>query len=401
MKKLNYSWMVCFSGALVVVCTFGMQGNVFSVYLPHIEAMGFSGTQTSFLVTLRCVFTFASMLLVNCYYSLLSLRTGLCCAMLFSAAGSLFYSTAESMPMMCAAAAMCGISYGFGSMIPLSILMRRWFNEHQAFAISICSAGSGISTVCFPPLITWLINHGGMAFAFRVEAGFAVICAALAYLIIRDEPKMLKMEPYGSIKHEQRSAGGGNDYDMSGKVFCLLAAVMLLMGGVVTAAIAHLSILFTSDGYSVSVGAAAVSVFGLTLFIGKFLFGVVSDRYGGRASGELCFALGTAGCAICFLCPENSVAIVVTGSILMGLGFPVASIGSSIWAADFSTEANYAKNLKWFQILYQLGGILFSFIPGVMYDMSGSYKSSYALFAMLMLAMLLVLQMAYRQKKIV
>ncbi|MBR6543606.1 MAG: LPXTG cell wall anchor domain-containing protein, partial [Anaerotignum sp.] len=59
----------------------------------------------------------------------------------------------------------------------------------------------------------------------------------------------------------------------------------------------------------------------------------------------------------------------------------------------------YGKTLKWLQIFYNLGGIIFTAIPGIIADHTGEYKSSYFLFAGMMTVSLFILLWTYRWKK--
>ena len=60
-----------------------------------------------------------------------------------------------------------------------------------------------------------------------------------------------------------------------------------------------------------------------------------------------------------------------------------------------SDKAGYPKLLKWLQIFYNLGGILFSVVPGIIADHTGEYKSSYLLIAAMMLLSLTILRWSY------
>lgn len=399
MQKPHYSWAVCLAGMLLAVCTIGVHGNVFSVYLPYIEALGFSGAQCSSLLSLRCLFTLGAMLLIRLYYDLFSLRTGLCIAALLSALGNILFSIAESMPLLGIAAAVSGLAYGFGSMIPLSVLMHRWFCSRQALAISVCATGSGLSTICFPPVIAVLIRRFGLTTAFQAEALLIAICAVVAWLVIRDNPENLSLSAYGYDVCGTKAENVFGNYQIPRHSFFSMIVVMLLLGGVTTAAIGHVTVLLTTNGYAATFVSALVSLFGVALTAGKFAFGWISDRCGAKLAGALSLCLLALGCFTCCFCPEQHCALACSGVLLLGFGYPVASLGSSVWAADFSTEDKYADTLRWFQTAYQTGGILFSSIPGVIYDMTGSYRSSFAVFCVLSVIMLLVVDMVYREKR--
>ena len=78
-------------------------------------------------MTLRCLVAFVAMLLIGGYYRKVSLRVGTGLAVCCAGLAFWLYSAAETYPLFCVGAAVSGISYGLGSMIPVSILINRWF----------------------------------------------------------------------------------------------------------------------------------------------------------------------------------------------------------------------------------------------------------------------------------
>lgn len=59
-----------------------------------------------------------------------------------------------------------GLAYGYGGMIPLTLVISRWFPTGRGFALGMAAAGSGISTIFAPPLITGAIQALGLSAAF-------------------------------------------------------------------------------------------------------------------------------------------------------------------------------------------------------------------------------------------
>ena len=167
MRKIHYGWVICVTCTLLLFVTMGTVSNGFSIYLPYIMAeRGLTHAQTSSLVTLRCLVAFVAMLLIGGYYRKVSLRVGTGLAVCCAGLAFWLYSAAETYPLFCVGAAVSGISYGLGSMIPVSILINRWFDQHRALALSICASGSGIATIVLPPVTTHLVERFSMSAAF-------------------------------------------------------------------------------------------------------------------------------------------------------------------------------------------------------------------------------------------
>lgn len=106
----------------------GLCINAFSVTQPYILAQnGFTNTETS-MITTACSVTFLlCMFVVNRYYAALGYRLGMTLAALLGAVSFVLFALAKTLAGYYLAGAVSGISYGLGCMIPVTILMLRWF----------------------------------------------------------------------------------------------------------------------------------------------------------------------------------------------------------------------------------------------------------------------------------
>ena len=397
-SKLHYAWVICLCGLWMFVCNMGLCSNILSVYLPFIEAGGISDSMGSAILSIRCLFSFGVTFLVELYYRKLSLRRGLLIASLIGAASALVYSVGGSAPVYYAGAALGGICYGLGAIYPTSLLLSNWFHSHRGLALGISSAGSGVATMVFSPLVTALVLRYSLRTAFLLQAGFMLMSALCLFLLLRDEPGQKGLAPYGE--------GGANGprvpekegpAELPKQVLWMLALMMLFVGGAGQAFSGHLSVLAKSCGYSVQVAATVVSLQGLVLVGSKFLSGDMADRFGPKRCTTLLMAVFILGCAAVQLMNGVSLFWCYLPVALMGFGASVYNVGPPLWAGDLSDRAGYPKLLKWLQIFYNLGGILFSAVPGVIADHTGEYKSAYALIACMMVASLIILRWSYRR----
>ena len=231
MKHVHYGWVVCITCTLLLFITMGTVSNGFSVYLPYImDERGLTHAQTSSLVTLRCLTAFLAMLIIGWYYKKVSLRLGVSIAACCAGLSYLLYASAQTYPLFCVGAAVSGLSYGFGSMIPVSLLMNRWFDRHRALALSICATGSGIATIVLPPVTTALVEHLTMRTAFRIEGAAIFLLAALIFAVLRSDPAEKGLAPCG---HQEAPAGQETPArkahgDIPRAAFVLLAAFPLI-----------------------------------------------------------------------------------------------------------------------------------------------------------------------------
>ena len=318
---------------------------------------------------------------------------------------ALVFSIGGSVIVYFIAAALAGISYGLGSTIPMSLAITNWFNEKRGLAMGICSAGTGFCTVVFSPIITALVKRGGLKLAFIFQMVFMLVCAVIVYLLVYEYPKDKGLNAYGEAFNVEDCVKNSDDApeesrEISGGLWIFLCLMMLMVGGAGQAFNGHMSVLMTSCGYSVETAALAMSVFGLFLTIGKLIFGAVSDALGTKKATVLFIAVFVLGCMPSLWMDGKSEYLCYVFSFLLGLGAPIFALGSSLWALDLAGKSNYGETLRRFQMSYSMGGIVFSAVPGLIADRTGEYKSSYMLFAAMVVLSLLILLSAYRKLRV-
>ena len=308
MKKHHYAWTICAAGTLLIFITMGAVSNAFSIYMPYIrDEFGLTNAQTSTLVTMRLVVAFVCMLLIGKYYDLFNIRVGGSLAAAFGGLTFLIYSFASDFTLFAVGAGVSGLAYGFGSMVPVSILMTRWVDDHKALAISICSAGSGLGSIILPPVVTGLLSTLSMPTMFRIEAAFILLCAAVIYLAIRNYPHDMGLTRLGENRERLKQAAQENAAPRSMKapitkaVLILSCAGSFLMGAQGNPGIMHIPVLYTSEGFTAVFAATLMSIIGAALTVGKIVFGEVTDKIGGFRSSIIFFILLVLGNGLCCL----------------------------------------------------------------------------------------------------
>ena len=396
-KKIYYGWLVCITGTLLTFITMGTVSNGFAVFMPYImDQYGLTHAQTSSLVTIRCLVAFCCMLGIGLYYKKFTLRQGTGIAAICAACSFLIYSAASTYGFFCLGATVSGFGYGFGSMIPASILMNRWFVRRRALALGICASGSGLATIIMAPVTTWLIENLSMSKAFLVEGLFLLGLSAVIILLIRSDPAEKGLLPYGVEDAPAEKAKEAADRRrLSAGQWVLLIAASLMIGGVSTSGYSHLTVLYTGEGFPSMTVAAMISGIGVMLTLGKLICGQVIDRIGGRRSSTLFFGLLLAGHILCCVCDPSAGVLTIANVLLLGIGYPIATIGPSTWAAELVSRENYATVVRRLQISYSGGSLLFAVIPGVLADHFGDYIPAYLLFSALIVITAIFVRIAY------
>lgn len=405
-KDVFYGWLVCAAATLLIFITMGTVSNGFSVYLPYImDQHGLTHSQTSSLVTLRCLVAFFAMLVIGFYYRKVSIRVGTGIAAACAGIAFLLYSVATKYATFCLGAAISGLSYGLGSMIPVSILMSRWFVKHRALALGICATGSGIATIVLPPVTTKLVEGISMKAAFRMESVFIFLLTAIIVLLLRNHPAEKGLAPYGQAEAPAETETNraetppAKSWSLTPKTWVLMGVVSLAMGGLANPGFSHLSVLYSSEGFSPMTVAVIISGVGAMITLGKILYGETTDRVGGMRSSLLFGGVLLMGHILCCFAFTGSMVLCVISVLCLGLGYPIATIGPSVWAADLSSPDGFPTVVRRLQVIYAGGALLLASIPGILADRFGSYIPAYILFSVFLALALVFIALSYREDR--
>lgn len=396
-------WLVCLGGAIMLFSSMGLGSNLYSVYQPYLVAQnGFTNTQAGWIVTARSLFIVLGMLTAGWLCARLGIRRTVTAAMLLLALSRFQFGAARSLPAYLAAAAVTGLAYGWGGMIPLSLLINNWFQDRNAFALGLASAGSGLATILLPSPLTWLIQSWGLRVAFWVESAFVLVLGRAVYLLVRDDPAQLGLEPYRQGRDpgpDRTPAVRPAPAGMTPLYWGLFLTAIFLVGAPTGIGISNVGILYTTEGFDPGTVAALVSCVGLAMIPGKMLHGELADRLGGMLSSLLLYGVSLLSYVLLCLAGTGGKAAAFAAVLTFGLGLPVSNVSFSVWCRDFLGDAGFARGLKWSQTLYALGIVALGPVPGWLADRTGSYIPSYALFLAMMAVSFLFILLTYRHTR--
>ena len=402
MRKPHYAWVVSLGGAFSLFTIIGLGINIFSIYQPYIiEQNNFTNAQGSLITTVRSLFTLAAMMSVNQLCTRFGLRKVMTFGMGLMTLSCICFGLARSFPAYCLAGALTGLAYGYGGMVPLSLLIGHWFQSRRSFALGLASAGSGVSTIFAPKIINGIIQEHGMQTAFLIEAGFSLIMTALVWLLVRSTPSDMGMEPYRNDDSETSSpsmitAPSG----MTRPLFLALLFAAFLTGAPGGPGFSHLTVLYTSSGYdSVSI-AAYLSFLGIMICVGKLLCGQIYDIVGSLLGNYYTFGCFFAAFLLCCTAPLGSALLPYLAVLLFGLGIPISNVSFAVWANDLFGREGYASAVRSFTVAFALGMLLFGPVPGLLADHFGSYIPSYILFGGTLVISMFIVQFAYHKLKV-
>lgn len=397
---MHYGWIICIGCFILNFCALGMCTSTISVYYPYLrDNMGISNTAVSLIPTIRALFSMISIFAAGAYYKKTGLRIGACASCFLLAVGWLLLGVSGTVVLCYVSAAIMGIAYSLGSVYPIAIFMRNWFEQKRATAMAVSFCGSSLCAFALPPVITQIIESRGVAGAAMITMAFCMICTAILYLLLREKPADLGMEPYGFGENNAESSVNKTktkEVHLSKTEKILLIGAFLIMGLVAAPSTAHYSIHFQTVGYSAAVAALGISIYGVALAVGKIAFGAAKERIGTyRVNYLFLGAWVAASLATAFV--HGSVIWVIVASFLNGIGLTNGSIAVTLWCGELAARADYEKSVQQGQMANAVGAFVGTPFPGIVADLTGSYLPIYVIYAVMLVGMAVIVQGLYRK----
>lgn len=385
-KRSYYYVLTVFLGTFMMFL--GTQSSAgFSIIVNSLKSTyNLTGTASSFIFTAKNICAFIFVMFANKYYEKLGLRLGIALSYVYGIICLLILRISNgSLVLIYLAAVFIGAMYAFCMILPMALLIRTWFNKSRALCMAICSAGTGLSTYLLSPMLQRRIAAEGMNGAYNTLMIFFAIGAVVMYLFLRSKPEDVGLEIYGGEDYVEAGKKGIKKVALTQTnkaavtIFIVCAG---LMGFAAPPAQQHLVLHFNAAGFDSMFVAKCYSYVGLALLISKPLLGVLSTKIRFGVLSVIYLALYIVSFLIAALCVSASWAPMVA-CVVYGIAGPICSLGYTNWVADFSTKDDYSKKVKNAQLSYQGCEIVGSLIPGVIFDITGSYGGFYIISAVL------------------
>lgn len=387
----------CFAFLFVNV---GFPSTAFGVFQPYIvEVPGMSHALGSLVVSFRALVSLLATFFVAHYYRRLDCRAGVALGTCLTGLGFAVYAFADSFALFMLGSLLAGLGYGLGGAVGMTLLVGRWFKDNVGKASGFAAMGSGMAGCLIPLAAVNIIAAAGLRAAFLFETLIAFAVAVAVYALLRNRPQDIGRTPHtsGTVAAVKAHAAARGEQELSHRAHTLLVLAIAGVGAGCVGGVAYIGILMTSCGIDPVFAAGIVSVVGLSLVLGKFSAGAVMDALGNKRGSLLFFGIYVAGLALCCLAGLQLPALCLAAAALYGFGAALGSTGVSVWSIEFSNTANRARIARDFQSAYAAGGFVFNLLPGILYELTGTYVTTYAILAVLVLLSAAVITAVYHR----
>lgn len=268
------------------------------------------------------------------------------------------------------------IGSGFIAMgiVTCSTLVTRWFNAKRGLALGIINLFPGMAI--FPALVTYVVDHHGLANAFLMNAALMASLIPL-FLLIKDYPAKLGLSPLGGIPEaavtQQATESEAPTGLLARPSFWLLSLGIALMTGVANVLTVHYTPMLQDAKVPEGDIRTVQVVYGAMLALCAPFYGAIIDRVGPFRMLLVAVLIMLAGWIGVAISPVSFISFLLLLSLIALSNGGIVTLHTSSAAKLFSpAEFSRSMGLGYFvKMPLMLAGPP---LAGYVYDRTGSYE---------------------------
>jgi MFS family permease len=287
--------------------------------------------------------------------------------------------------------------------VPLTMIVRNWFERKKALALSLVFCGSGGAYACYPA-VAWLIASYGWQDAYAILGlSLALIFVPTILLIMHYSPQAKGLKKDGTADPTPNKAGrlkgtsrvvdqawASRHWTLGQAAktsrFWFMCLTTFSAWGVGQHILVTHQVAFALDmGYERLYASAVLSLGGWTFCIGALL-SMISDRIGREPT--MAIAMGCCFSAVCVLLmvSDNTQPwMLYYFAIVGGLGFGMSAplVPASVTDLFQGPKVGATVGFIWFS--FSMGGTVGPWLGGWLFEISGNYTLAFLIAALFLL----------------
>lgn len=381
---LSYGYFVVLFAFVIIVVQWGIFHSFGIYFKSMISEFGWTRASTS------GAFSLASFLsgLVAAYMGFLNDRFGPRVVMslcgLCLGFGCIFMSRVETLWHFYL---FFGIIIGFamgGAFIPLISTVARWFTVHRGLMTGIVASGVGAGTLIVPQISNTLLSRFGWRTSYFITGiGALVVVTAAAQFLKNQSGRRDQTADDGGTKISNPEDSNGQSASLGealGSVqFWLFSITGFCYGYNLFSLTVHVVPHAVDLGILPGLAAGLLSTYGGLSIVGKILFGRVLDKMNSKKTMFIGF--GMMMVAFLGLVLAERTWVIFTSVGLFGFFYGACTVSHSPMTATLFGLKSHGLIMGVFAISVTLGGALGPFLTGAIFDQTASYRTAFAICA--------------------
>ncbi len=385
-KRRLYGRYIVGSSFLILFFYSGAQYAFGVMFKPVIREFGWSRSAVSLVFLVNMVVFAIALTIVGRLYDRFGPKWIIIISTLFLSAGFILTSFIHSLGQFF-------FSYGImaalglaGTGVPLiSTLVSKWFDRGRGLAISLSLAGSSVGAFVLVRLLSlFAVSYGWRTSYFYLGIVMLVVNSLLAIFVIKGDPRHLGMAEEeahsdGDAGGKKSPAGVGLRQAMATRSFWLFLATMFVCGSGDYLATSHFINFATDIGVSPITAGNMMSWYGLFSFAGMLVAGPAADRIGSKMPVVLTFVLRFL--LYVFIVKYKNVPSLYIFALLFGFTHLITAPLTPMLMGRLYGFRQIGLLTGVVNTVHFLGGGIFTYATGVIFDRTGSYQTAFIIAA--------------------
>jgi MFS family permease len=387
--RMHYAWVVAGVTFLVLLVTAGIRATPGVLMVPLESEFGW----TSAAISVAIAINLALFGLIGPFAASLMDRWGLrrlvlCALALLTCSVALTTLMTTRWQLILLWGFCVGSGTGVTAMVLAAVVANRWFDRNRGMVLGALTAANATGQLLFLPFLARMLEYSGWRSVALFVAASAAVVFVIVFLLMRDYPSDLKLEPYGRAATAEGSQQPvprmslapmqALNYARRSPAFWVLAGSFFVCGASTNGLIGtHLIPACHDYGIPEVRAAGLLAVMGIFDIVGTTASGWLSDRVSSR---YLLFAYYLLrGISLLFL--PHTLAHQQNHlnwfAIFYGLDW-VATVPPAIrLASDAFGSENAGVIYGWIGASHQLGAALAAFGAGSIRTAFGDYRAAF------------------------
>lgn len=405
-KGFHYGWVIVFVGFLAMWFIICVSTSVQAMMItPVTEELGISRSRFAMTNTACSVAGMIMSVYIGKTFRKYTVKKTMLFGSALFAACYAAYGLAPNIWVFYIIGFFSGFAMVMSSMVAISTLLARWFDEKRGLALALASTGSGIGGVVMNPLLASLVTSIGWRKAhFVLGAMIAVVMIPAVLLLVKESPEEMGIKPYRKNISDEKSAPVAiNGYTATEAkktaMYWMWIPVVVIVQAAFGTIMAHTVAYATDIGFEYSAAAAIASLMTAGLAVWKLVMGQLYDTVGSRKSATLSLSVFAIVFMLYALSTKEMAVVYYIAVALYGIGGSFVTIAFSVIVQDIFGKKDYATIYGNVNFFASVGGGIGSPIVAAVFDTFGTYKPAWWGMAILMWISVALINMTFKAKE--
>ncbi len=277
-----------------------------------------------------------------------------------------------------------GVLSGIGTGVAAAVLgvtiANRWFTAQRGLVLGIFGAATSAGQMIFTPALIWLVERMGWRGSVVILGIIALVILTPVFLLMRDNPTEMGLEPYGGPAPPTVGAIGGMGAIMSRAIrvpeFWLLSVSFFICGASSSGVIGVHFIPHSIDhGIPQGTAAGVLAIMGGMNFVGSLCSGYLTDRFDPRKLLACYYILR--GLSLFLLPFVTQFSGLLIFAIFFGLDYIATVPPTAALASDIFGRRNAGVVFGWIFCAHQVGAASAAYLSGLIRVTFGDYTGAF------------------------